>query len=239
LVTGNIKYDRDLVEKDVTETQTIALQEALGLHANDGGLIVAGSTHPDEEQTLLEVLHRLRRTPGLEQIRLLVAPRHPERFDTVANLAARSGFKVKRRSNGTRPAAEAEVLLLDTLGELAAAYRFASVVFVGGTLIRHGGQSIMEPAVYAKPIVIGPSMENFPQIIDEFRARHGVRQITAGEDNRDLQIRQLTEVFAQLLRSPKEREKLGKAAYSVFEGNRGAAHRTLERIVALFEQVTA
>jgi 3-deoxy-D-manno-octulosonic-acid transferase len=236
VVTGNLKYDRDLVEKEISEAQARALEESLELNSAAGHLIVAGSTHPGEEQTLLAALARIKKTPGLEQTRLLLAPRHPERFDAVAALAARAGFRVRRRSNGSTSAQDAEVLVLDTLGELATAYRFATVVFVGGTLIRHGGQSIMEPALYAKPIVIGPSMENFPQIIDEFRSRHGVRQISAAEDDKDAQVQQLTEAFVRLLQDPVAREVLGKAAYSVSEGNRGAAQRTVEKIVAIYRE---
>jgi 3-deoxy-D-manno-octulosonic-acid transferase len=237
VITGNIKYDRDLVEKEISEAQARALEEWLGLNA--AHLIVAGSTHPGEEQTLLEALEQIKKTPGLEQTRLLIAPRHPERFDAVAALAARAGFRVKRRSNGTTPAHDAQVLILDTLGELATVYRFATVVFVGGTLIRHGGQSIMEPARYAKPIVIGPSMENFPQIIDAFRSRHGVKQISAGEDDKDAQVQQLAEAFARLLQDPAAREVLGKAAYSVLEDNRGAAQRTVDKIVAIYQESAA
>jgi 3-deoxy-D-manno-octulosonic-acid transferase len=236
MVTGNIKYDSDLVDKEVTKAQVNALEQALGLDPNEGFLIVAGSTHPGEEETLLEVLRQIRQTPGLEQTRLLIAPRHPDRFDSVAALAARAGFSVQRRSLGTRPTRKADVLILDTIGELATAYSFATVVFVGGTLSRRGGHSIMEPALYAKPIVIGPSMENFLQIIDEFRGRGGVRQISAGEEDRNSQVRQLTETFRGLLQDRSARDTLGRAAYSIFEGNRGAAHRTVEKIVNLFPQ---
>jgi 3-deoxy-D-manno-octulosonic-acid transferase len=113
------------------------------------------------------------------------------------------------------------------------------VVFVGGTLIPHGGQSIMEPAVYAKPIVIGPSMLNFPQIIDDFRARGGVAQITADETDKEAQKRQLTESFARLLQDEGAREAMGRAAYSVFEGSQGATQYTVEHIAAIFEEALA
>jgi len=126
------------------------------------------------------------------------------------------------------------VLILDTMGELAAAYSFATVVFVGGTLIRRGGHSIMEPALYAKPIVVGPSMENFLQVIDEFRERGGISQISAGEEDRKSQVRQLTETFRGLLQDRSARDTLGQAAHSVFEGNRGATQRTVEKIATLF-----
>ena len=146
---------------------------------------------------------------------------------------------MKRRSNGVPGAGEADVLLLDTLGELATAYRFASVAFVGGTLIRHGGHSIMEPAVYAKPIVIGPSIENFPQIFQELHLRHGIQQISSGEEDKTGQMEQLTGIFARLLLSPQEREAQGRAAFSVFEENRGTAQRAVERIAALYEAAIA
>jgi len=237
VVVGNIKFDRDLVENEASETTARTIDVVLGLESANGPLIVAGSTHPGEEEILIEALRRIRERTGLERTRLLLAPRHPERFDHVADLAVRAGFCVARRSVGGPAIRDAEVLILDSLGELATAYRFATVAFVGGTLIRHGGQSIMEPALHAKPIVIGPSMENFPQIIDEFRACRGVVQITAGQDDKALQIRQLVESFTRLLGDPQAREGLGKAAYSILEQNRGAAQRTFEQIVSIYEEV--
>jgi 3-deoxy-D-manno-octulosonic-acid transferase len=238
-VSGNIKYDRNLVEKEVTEAQAHALDLALALTSADAPLIVAGSTHPSEEQILLDALRDIRQTPGLEKTRLLIVPRHPERFTPVAQLAERGGWRVKRRSDPAPGDPAAEVLILDTLGELATAYQFATVVFVGGTLIPHGGQSIMEPAVYAKPIVIGPSMKNFPQIIDDFIERGGIAQITADETDKTAQTQQLTAAFVRLLSDAEARTAMGKAAYSVFEGSQGATQFTVDQIAAIFEEVLA
>ena len=238
-VSGNIKYDRNLVEKDVTDAQTKALDTALALTSTDAPLIVAGSTHDDEETTLLEVLRRIRRTPGLETTRLLLVPRHPERFTPVAQLAERLGWHVKRRSDPAPGDPSAEVLILDTLGELGTAYGFATVAFVGGTLIPHGGQSIMEPALYAKPIVAGPSMLNFPQIIDDFIERGGIAQISADETDKEAQKTQLTETFVRLLLDADVRETMGRAAYSVFEGSQGATQFTVDHIAAIFEEQLA
>jgi len=236
LVTGNLKFDRDFVEKEVTDAQAHSLDKALELGAVDAPLIVAGSTHPGEEQVLLEVLQIVRQAPDLRNTRLLLVPRHPERFGAVADLAVRFGFQVRRRTKpGAAPATD--ILLLDTLGELAAAYQFATIAFVGGTLIRHGGQSILEPALYAKPIVIGPSMENFQQIIDEFRARDGVRQIAAGEADRSAQVQELSQAFIELLRDAEARAELGRRAYSVFDNNRGAAQRTIQMITRIYQEV--
>lgn len=234
-VSGNIKYDRDTVEKEVSEAQAQSMDASFGLTNTDAPLIVAGSTHEDEEQTLLDVLKRLRITPELSNTRLMIVPRHPERFATVAALAERSGFSVKRRTDKAPAVNRAEVLILDTLGELAAAYQFATVVFVGGTLIPHGGQSIMEPAVYAKPIVIGPSMKNFPGIIDDFLARGGVAQIAATEADKEAQKQQLAEQFTHLLTDSDARTRMGTAARSVFEGSQGATKFTIDKIAAILE----
>lgn len=239
LVGGNIKYDISLFDKEKNQALVRNLEETLGLNALDDLLIVAGSTHPGEEQILMEVLWQIRETPGLERTRLLLVPRHPERFNIVAAQVTHNGFKLRRRTQRHREEKDAEVLLLDTVGELAIAYCFATVVFVGGTLIRHGGQNIVEPALHAKPIVIGPSMENFPQVIDEFRARGGIRQITANEEDKDSQIKQLADVFIQLLKDAAAREALGKAAYSILEDNRGATHRTVEKISAIYQKAAA
>lgn len=238
-VSGNIKYDRNLVEKEVSEVQAAAMDRSLALTTTDAPLIVAGSTHESEESVLLDVLTRIRQTPGLEATRLLLVPRHPERFGPVAQLAEKAGWLVKRRSDPAPGTAAADVLVLDTLGELATAYQFATVVFVGGTLIPHGGQSIMEPAVYAKPIVIGPSMKNFPQIIDDFIERGGIAQISADETDREAQTAQLTAAFVRLLLDADARAAMGKAAYSVFEGSQGATQFTVDHIAAIFEEAMA
>jgi 3-deoxy-D-manno-octulosonic-acid transferase len=238
LVTGNLKYDLDLVKRDATAAAAGSLDEALGPEAIDAPLIVAGSTHPGEEDILLEVLGRVRNVPGLEHTRLLLAPRHPERFDEVAGLVERAGYAVQRR---TRENAEvrAPVLLLDTMGELAAAYRFATIAFVGGTLVRRGGHSILEPALYAKPIVIGPSTENFSQVVEEFLQQEAVRQITATEENRSAQVGQLSDAITGLLQDRAACAALGRAACSVLENNSGATHRTMEKIAEIYEETDA
>jgi 3-deoxy-D-manno-octulosonic-acid transferase len=236
LVTGNIKVDRGLPDAKSEEARIRVLDEAFGFSTLDTPVIIAGSTHPGEEQMLLETLRRIRREPGLEQTKLLLAPRHPERFDEVVRLAEQCAFKVRRRTDGLR--GDADVFILDTIGELAAVYRFATVAFVGGTLVRHGGHSIMEPALYAKATVIGPSAENFRQIVDEFRAHGGVRQISAPQEEPERQIQQLLDVFLQLLQNAKEREDLGRAAFSILERNRGTTQRTGEKVAAVFEEVS-
>ncbi|HTY63713.1 MAG TPA: 3-deoxy-D-manno-octulosonic acid transferase [Acidobacteriota bacterium] len=237
-VTGNIKIDRGMPDPKSEETLRRNLEESFAFSTLDAPLIVAGSTHPGEEQILLDALRHIRQKPSLEETRLLLAPRHPERFDEVTRLAEQNGFKVCRRSGGPCTPAEAAVLILNSIGELAAAYRFATIAFVGGTLVRHGGHSILEPALHSKAIVVGTSVENFRQIVEEFRAHGGVRQIGAGPEAPELQLQQLLDVFLHLLQNAKEREDLGRAAFSILERNRGTTQRAGERIAAVFEKVS-
>src|SRR6185503_14721188 len=135
---------------------------------------------------------------GLEDTRLVIAPRRPERFNEVADLIARSGFKLGRRSQlptshddntlstpplpfgkekSANPHPQVEVILLDSIGELAEVYRHATVVFVGGSLVPRGGHNIIEPAAYSKPIVVGPNMDNFRQIVSDFIAGNALVQV--------------------------------------------------------------
>jgi 3-deoxy-D-manno-octulosonic-acid transferase len=236
LVTGNIKFDRSLVES-ANKAGESDLGSGFCQERPGDPLIVAGSTHPGEEQILLDVLGRIQQIPGLNTARLLIAPRHPERFEEVAGLVMKNGFSLRKRTDSSRTGADAEVFLLDTLGELAEVYRFATVAFVGGTLIRRGGHSILEPALHSKAIVIGPSMENFREIVREFLKQGGIRQIHAGPENRNLQVEQLTQAFANLLQDTQERNTMGEKAFSILEKNRGAAHRTTEQIAAAFEEL--
>ena len=235
IVTGNIKFDKVLVEKTADSKGGSSLEAAFLKDCSGFPLIVAGSTHPGEEQILLDVLRRVRRIPELANARLLLAPRHPERFNEAAELVSHNGFSIRRRTDTAGGRGPADILLLDTLGELAEAYRFATVAFVGGTLIPRGGHSIMEPALYAKAIVTGPSMENFRGIVEEFRRQHGIRQISTGPEDRDLQVEELSQLFIELLQNAHTRDTLGKNALSILENNRGAAQLTADRIALIFE----
>jgi len=237
LVTGNIKFDKSLVEQQASEKASRDIEAEFCLAGTDAPLIVAGSTHPGEEEILLEALQRIRQLPELGHVRLLLAPRHPERFEETAGLIVRRGFGLRKRTDASSRENSDDVLLLDTLGELAAVYRFATVVFVGGTLVHHGGHSIMEPALYSKAIVVGPSMENFRGILEDFRAHGAIRQISAGEEDRKQQIEELTREFSNLLQNAQEREALGARAFSILEKNRGATRLTAEKIALIFEEV--
>lgn len=238
-ITGNIKYDRDSVEKDVSHAQQQSIAQALALSMTPDPnypVIVAGSTHDNEEETLFTVLRTIRATPGHANTRILIAPRHPQRFDAVASLGVKMGFRVCRRSEN-KPDPAAEVLVLDTLGELAAAYAFATIVFVGGTMIPHGGQSIMEPALHSKAIVIGPHMENFPGVIKDFRREHALRAFKEDETNRPGQIAALTAAFTELLENKSERELLGRKARAIFDSSKGATRRTFEHLEAIISDI--
>ena len=232
---GNMKFDRGFLQKNLRDElrRDLADNFLRIKNADAAPLIVAGSTHPGEESVLFEVLRELRREPNLANTRLLVAPRHPERFDETAETAEAAGFAARRRSRPDEDAENAPVLLLDTVGELAEAYCFADIVFVGGTLIRHGGHSILEPAAFSKAIVVGPSMENFRAIRDEFIECGALRQITATEQERSAQKKQLLEVFRELLQNAEERESLGRAALSVIEKNRGSTERIADRLIEI------
>lgn len=211
-------------------------------------LIVAGSTVPGEEEMLLASLREIRKHKGLEDARLLLAPRHPQRFDEVARLIARSGFSFVRRSESrgsprsSAPSSESaagsadaaartrgafDILLLDTLGELASVYRFAAVVFVGGSLVPRGGHNIIEPAAYAKPIIVGPHTENFRQIVSDFARADALMQIGAtGNDPVD----ELAREVSRLLTESECAQAMGERARDILRKNRGATDCTVALI---------
>jgi 3-deoxy-D-manno-octulosonic-acid transferase len=237
LVSGNIKYDQNTTGSEVPNAKRDALAKAFALDANHGRLIVAGSTHDPEEEILLAAFTRLRQEPGLNNVRLMIAPRHAERFSVVENLARAKGYTVCRRS-GDKPDPAAQVLLIDTLGELAAAYQFADIAFVGGTLIPHGGHSIMEPAIYGKPIIIGQSMANFPSVAKDFLAASALWQIQSLATDSAAQEVELFDAFRTLLTDSERRRKMGDGALSIFEKSRGATAYTVDAISALLAPQT-
>jgi 3-deoxy-D-manno-octulosonic-acid transferase len=225
-VTGNMKYDT---------IDTSPLPPPAGLMAEltlepDDLVLVAGSTHPGEEEALLTAYARLRER--FSRLRLMIAPRHPERFDEVAALIRGRGFAIRRRSGkpepggGERvPAERAPVILVDTLGELTTIYGFAHVVFVGGTLVPIGGHNVMEPAGLAKMPIVGPHTFRTTEAVELLLAREAIRRVADGEE--------LTRVLAEFLAEPERLREAGERARQVVLENQGATGRNLELLAAL------
>jgi 3-deoxy-D-manno-octulosonic-acid transferase len=215
---GNLKFDA------VGETRTRERVARLFQGAGERPLWVAGSTVEGEEPLILQAYHRVReRVP---HARLVLAPRHPERFDQIPPLVEAAGFRCQRRSQ-LDPGhwREGEVLLLDTLGELAQVYPLATVVFVGGSLVPAGGHNVLEPAVAGRAVVVGPHMENFQEIADEFLAEGALVQVRSSDE--------LSGEVLALLADEKRRALLGERGRAIVERNRGARERTAEALVGL------
>jgi 3-deoxy-D-manno-octulosonic-acid transferase len=184
-------------------------------------VIIAASTLKGEDEQVLEAFQRIRAARA--NALLIIAPRRPERFDDVERLAQRGGWNVARRSD-LRVDAEPrhDVVILDTIGELAQLYQVATAVFVGGSLVDAGGHNILEPAVYGKPILFGPHMHNFAEIARTFLDSGAAIQVRTRHE--------LEAVLLDLLGDPVRRASLGAAARALVEANRGARARSLTAI---------
>ncbi len=181
-------------------------------------VIVAGSTMRGEEAAVLEAFAKVKATQT--HAIAIIAPRQPERFAEVERLARDAGFATTRRSELPIDAEpRADVVVLDTIGELAQLYQLATVAFVGGSLADHGGHNILEPAIFGRPIVFGPHMQNFREIAEAFVANGAAIQVQSD--------RELDEAILSLVRDPVHRARLGAAARALVEANRGAKDKTL------------
>lgn len=225
-VCGNMKFDA-VGEAPSRERIEDIRRELLLPHG--APLIVGGSTHEGEEKALLKSLSRIQaRRP---EVRLLIAPRHPERFEEVERLIRDEGFDVLRRSKPSSPAASPgpkTVILLDTIGELAQVYALASIAFVGGSLADVGGHNIIEPASMGKPVVFGPHMQNFKDVKDAFLLRQAALCIGSEEE--------LHEEVEALLGHHDRARQLGDAARKVVESNRGATLRYLQIVISFLHR---
>ena len=187
-------------------------------------VIVAGSTFRGEEAAVLRAFARVKSTmPGALAV---LAPRQPERFGEVERLARDAGFATTRRSELPIDAEpRADVVVLDSIGELAQLYQLATAVFVGGSLVDQGGHNILEPAIFGKPVVFGPNMQNFKEIADTFLVNDAAVQVHSD--------RELEEALLVLVTDPVRRARLGAAARALVEANRGAKDKTLAVIADL------
>jgi 3-deoxy-D-manno-octulosonic-acid transferase len=187
-------------------------------------VIVAGSTMPNEEQYVLDAFRRIK--ASVANPLLIIAPRHPERFGEVAQLARDQAFVTVRRSDLPIDAEpRADIVVLDTIGELPQVYQIATAVFVGGSLVDTGGHNILEPAVFGKPVVFGPYVHNFREISDAFIAQEAAIQVNSP--------RGLEEALLVLLTDPVRRARMGAAARALVDSNRGAKDKSLAIIAQL------
>ena len=214
-VTGNLKFDISLpAPPAIVETLRRMLQQA-----GRRPVLVCGSTAEGEEPLLLKAFEKVLvvHPPAI----MILAPRHPERFDAVAALLDHSVIPWWRRSAWKGGAIAAGVLLLDSIGELAALYSLADLAFVGGSLVPRGGHNILEPAAYGVATVVGTHTENFRDIVGLFRSRNAVRIVRPAE---------LSLAFMELLANDSERAALGQRAAETVQSQAGATRRTLEAL---------
>jgi 3-deoxy-D-manno-octulosonic-acid transferase len=220
-VSGNLKF-----EVKPPLRPAIAAAFATRRRAETGPLLVAGSTLEGEEAMLLDMLRQV--VARYPNVVLLLAPRHPERFEAVASLLESSGLRYQRRSRwmDEMPIA-GEVFLLDSIGELASLYEFADVAFIGGSLVPRGGHNVLEAAQFGAPILVGPYTENFRDIIEVFRRADALRVITP---------QSLTATVLRLLQNLEERAALGHRAFEVMRSQRGATARTVNALLELLSE---
>jgi 3-deoxy-D-manno-octulosonic-acid transferase len=232
-VTGNVKFD---LEEAGVSSLTAELRQRFGLAPGGRPLLLAASTHGPEERLLLEAIRLT--APPAEPLspRLLIAPRHPERFPEVASLLDRSGLSWARRSDPPRADdAACDVILLDSIGELRAVYPLAELVFVGGSLAPVGGHNVLEPALSARCVVTGPHTFNFKQIVRSLVERDALVQLPGLPPTEAAPA--LARVFRELLADDGRRRAVGERAREVLEENRGATALTVELLTPLLRAV--
>ena len=219
-VGGNLKFDVSPPESGASALSGLLLREK----AAGAVWIVAGSTHDDEEAQLLRAFLSAReRNPS---IRLLLAPRHPERFDAVEAMLHREGVPMVRRTaipEGATHLPET-VLLLDTVGELSGAYAAGDLAFVGGSLVPKGGHNVLEPAWHGVPTIVGPHMENFREIADAFLAGEALVRV-AGEE-------ELADRLTRFAADPPLFRETGLRAKELLETFRGASEASTDAVVS-------
>jgi 3-deoxy-D-manno-octulosonic-acid transferase len=217
-VTGNTKFDALVLDGGAGREE--ALRAEMGLPAG-APVLMCGSTHEGEEEILLGVyVALLARHPSL---RAVFAPRYVERAGRILGLAAERGLSVRLRSAGAA-AGGAQVTVLDTIGELAVAYRLATVVFVGGSFVTRGGQNVLEPAAQGKPVLFGPHMENFKDSVQVLQGRGGLQVATP---------ERLLKVADELLSRPDQIAELGALARQSVTSIRGASVRNVEHMLTI------
>ena len=219
-VSGNLKFD---IRPNAQPALISGLRASIG---SNSLIIVCGSTAEGEEEPLLAAFKSVQQQ--FPAAVMILAPRHPERFEKVAGLISTQGFALKRRTQWKPPKPlHSGIFLLDSVGELAAIYELADIAFVGGSLVPTGGHNILEPAQYGAPILVGPHTFNFREIVSIFEQGGAIKSVTAET---------VGQQFLSLLNHPDERQRMGRFAKELFARHAGATRRTLEALAPLLRQ---
>ena len=216
---GNLKYD-------AAEPARSEIVQRLDILRRGKRLVIAGSTLEGEEQMLLSAWAKVRQ--ALPDVQLMIAPRHPQRFQDVVKLIAANGYLTVLASHlpGMQgEIANGSIVLLNTIGDLAAAYGIAEIAFVGGSLVPRGGHNPLEPARFGVPVVMGPSYENFRDIVGKMQRANGIRMVQeAGE---------LGCTLTKMLADSASAKVIGERGRQVFEQQQGATARTVKALIEL------
>ena len=224
-VTGNTKFDQTYAE--VTSEDYVRYKEELGLN-NSYPIIMAGSTHPGEEKALFDAFKKVREKYA--DARLVIAPRKVNRADEISKLASTYGFETGYRSKMLENSALRKgypVVLLDTIGELGRIYAIGDVVFVGGSLCKTGGHNVLEPAAHAKPIIVGPNMQNFKDSYSLLSKVGACKMVN--------NVAELASEMLDIIGNDERREKMGAASLQVIKENRGADIRSIHYLKELLD----
>lgn len=221
MVTGNMKYDQKFIEMD--KDASYAKMLLFGINKGDK-VIVAGSTHPGEDEAILSSYFECLKDD--EKLRLIIVPRHIERTADIERLVKAKGLDVIRRTglgnSGKNSVPYRTVIVVDTIGELSTLYSIATVVIIGGSFIPHGGQNPLEAMYYKKPVIFGKHMFNFKQITEEI-LESGAGVMVENENY-------LKEAMKGLLNNISKQREMGEKGYKIIAENRGAVERNLAMI---------
>ncbi len=224
-LSGNLKYEIEIPKELTNISNTI--KESWAVEGEDRPILIAASTHETEEEIILEAFSELLRS--MNNALLIISPRHPERFSKVYKLIIDKGFKVARRSKKEQVNPNVEVLLGDTMGELNLLYSVSDIAFVGGSLIDHGGQNIIEPASLGKPICVGPNLRNFEDVASELKKAEALKIIHTSKD--------LVSYCLHLLNNKAEIQRLGEASLLVTKKNKGALQKILSHLSSSLDNI--
>ena len=211
-IMGNFKFDVELHEPQ---------NFAMWLNSLDGKVLVAGSTHKGEEEIIIDAYEAIKKTTS--DLKLVLAPRHPQRFKEVAEILEKRGLNYIRRSeinqgSGVRGQRLYDIILLDSIGELPQTFSRATITFIGGSLFPLGGHNILEPAYWGNPIIFGPHMDNFP-IASDFLKEGAALMV---KDSRDIAA-----TVKDLLMNTEKAKQMGQKAKSIIDSNTGAVEKAL------------